>query len=263
MGGLALTAACVAGSDVLMPSSDSLRATAHVGSAPASPGFDSSSDITLPAPATPPSPRPTPLAPTAPPSAPARPAPSKVAPSPAPVLPKPPKPSKTAVKPTTKKPTPSKLPAPTPGKVLSAESADTRGAARTTPATAPGGQAEEVIRLTNVARAAAGCSALKPDASLTKAAQSHSDGMAASRTMSHTGADGSQPADRIAATGYRWSRTGENIATGQRDAASVIDAWMNSPGHRANILNCAFTEIGVGVSTTGGSWWTQSFATPA
>ncbi|MFI8823896.1 CAP domain-containing protein [Streptomyces sp. NPDC053431] len=54
-----------------------------------------------------------------------------------------------------------------------------------------------------------------------------------------------------------WSRSGENIAKGQADAAAVMDAWMNSPGHRANILNCGFTEIGVGVGTDGGPSWTQ------
>ncbi|MET9724122.1 CAP domain-containing protein [Streptomyces zaomyceticus] len=128
---------------------------------------------------------------------------------------------------------------------------------------AGGGEAEEVVRLVNVERAAAGCKALTVDADLTEAAQDYTDDMAATGNFSHTGTDGSQPQDRIEATGYTWSRSGENIAKGQADAAAVMDAWMHSPGHRANILNCGFTEIGVGVSTDGGPWWTQDFGTPA
>ncbi|MFB7356192.1 CAP domain-containing protein [Streptomyces gardneri] len=128
---------------------------------------------------------------------------------------------------------------------------------------ASGGEAEEVVRLVNVERAAAGCKALTVDVDLTEAAQDYTDAMAATGTFSHTGTDGSQPQDRIEAAGYTWSRSGENIAKGQADAAAVMDAWMHSPGHRANILNCGFTEIGVGVSTDGGPWWTQDFGTPS
>ncbi|MFD8976592.1 CAP domain-containing protein [Streptomyces sp. NPDC059593] len=128
---------------------------------------------------------------------------------------------------------------------------------------AGGGEAEEVVRLVNVERAAAGCKALTVDADLTEAAQDYTDDMAATGNFSHTGTDGSQPQDRIEAAGYTWSRSGENIAKGQADAAAVMDAWMHSPGHRANILNCGFTEIGVGVSTDGGPWWTQDFGTPS
>ncbi|GGV98718.1 hypothetical protein GCM10010230_22920 [Streptomyces narbonensis] len=128
---------------------------------------------------------------------------------------------------------------------------------------AGGGEAEEVVRLVNVERAAAGCKALTVDADLTEAAQEYTDDMAATGNFSHTGTDGSQPQDRIETAGYTWSRSGENIAKGQADAAAVMDAWMHSPGHRANILNCGFTEIGVGVSTDGGPWWTQDFGTPS
>ncbi|MFG2834030.1 CAP domain-containing protein [Streptomyces zaomyceticus] len=128
---------------------------------------------------------------------------------------------------------------------------------------AGGGAAEEVVRLVNAERAAAGCNALTVDADLTEAAQDYTDDMAATGNFSHTGTDGSQPQDRIEAAGYTWSRSGENIAKGQADAAAVMDAWMHSPGHRANILNCGFTEIGVGVSTDGGPWWTQDFGTPS
>ncbi|WP_368861486.1 CAP domain-containing protein [Streptomyces griseorubiginosus] len=67
-------------------------------------------------------------------------------------------------------------------------------------------------------------------------------------------------AERISATGYRWSRVGENIAQGQQTPQAVMDTWMNSDGHRANILDCSFKDIGVGVHTgSGGPWWTQDF----
>ncbi|MGW6419636.1 CAP domain-containing protein [Streptomyces sp. NPDC055055] len=124
-------------------------------------------------------------------------------------------------------------------------------------------EAQEVVRLVNIERAGAGCKALTVDADLTEAAQDYTDDMAATGNFSHTGTDGSQPQDRIEEAGYTWSRSGENIAKGQSDAAAVMDAWMHSPGHRANILNCGFTEIGVGVSTDGGPWWTQDFGTPS
>lgn len=78
--------------------------------------------------------------------------------------------------------------------------------------------------------------------------------------MSHTGPDGSTMTSRVEAAGYSWSNLGENIARGQADPDAVMNAWMNSPGHRANILNCAFKEIGIGVHKgDGGPWWTQDF----
>lgn len=118
----------------------------------------------------------------------------------------------------------------------------------------------EVITLVNKERAAAGCSPLTANARLTRAAEDYSDVMARSGVMSHTGPDGSTMTTRVEAAGYAWSTLGENIARGQSDAAAVMDAWMNSPGHRANILNCSFKEIGVGLhSGDGGPWWTQNF----
>ncbi|MBD9732667.1 CAP domain-containing protein [Streptomyces sp. H28] len=124
-----------------------------------------------------------------------------------------------------------------------------------------GGSAEtQVIALVNQERAAAGCSPLTANARLTRAADDYSDVMAASGVMSHTGPDGSTMTTRVEAAGYQWSTLGENIARGQADAASVMKSWMNSPGHRANILNCSFKEIGVGVHFgDGGPWWTQNF----
>ncbi|CAL9344872.1 hypothetical protein SUDANB106_00352 [Streptomyces sp. enrichment culture] len=124
------------------------------------------------------------------------------------------------------------------------------------------GPEAQVLALVNKERAAAGCGPVTADARLTRAADDYSDTMAVSGVLSHTGPDGSTMADRVEAAGYAWSNLGENIARGQADARAVMDAWMNSPGHRANILNCAFEELGVGVHFgDGGPWWTQNFGT--
>lgn len=125
------------------------------------------------------------------------------------------------------------------------------------------GDAESaVLALVNKERAAAGCGPLATNAKLSAAARTYSDTMARSGVMSHTGPDGSTMTSRVEAAGYQWSRLGENIARGQSDADAVMNAWMNSSGHRANILNCDFREIGIGVHKgDGGPWWTQDFGT--
>ncbi len=123
-----------------------------------------------------------------------------------------------------------------------------------------GGPEAQVLALVNKERAAADCSPVTANDRLTRAADDYSDVMASSGVMSHTGPDGSTMTTRVEAAGYRWSTLGENIARGQADAASVMKSWMNSPGHRANILNCSFKELGVGVHFgDGGPWWTQNF----
>lgn len=125
------------------------------------------------------------------------------------------------------------------------------------------GTESAVLSLVNKERAAAGCGALTTNAKLSAAARAYSDTMARSGVMSHTGPDGSTMTSRVEAAGYGWSRLGENIARGQSDAAAVMKAWMNSPGHKANILNCGFREIGIGFHKgDGGPWWTQDFGTP-
>lgn len=124
----------------------------------------------------------------------------------------------------------------------------------------PTGVVDQVVTLVNKERSAAGCGPLTEDPQLQKAAQGHSDDMAARHFFDHTNPDGADPGQRITAAGYHWSTYGENIAQGQQTAAAVMDSWMNSPGHRANILNCSFKDIGVGVHKgTGGPWWTQDF----
>ena len=122
--------------------------------------------------------------------------------------------------------------------------------------------ASTVIDLTNEARAAAGLAPLTEDARLTAAAAAHSADQARTRVMSHTGTNGSSPGARMTAAGYEWRTWGENVAAGQTTAVIVVDAWMNSPGHRANILNPAFVSIGVGsvASVDGILFWTMDLA---
>ncbi|WP_131740651.1 CAP domain-containing protein [Actinomadura roseirufa] len=120
--------------------------------------------------------------------------------------------------------------------------------------------AEQVVALANAERAKNGCAALTSQAGLQAAAQGHSDDMVARNFFSHTNPSGREPGARITAAGYRWSTYGENIAYGQKTPAEVMTAWMNSSGHRANILNCRFKEIGVGVAFKSGTpYWTQDF----
>ncbi|MDT0611901.1 CAP domain-containing protein [Streptomyces lancefieldiae] len=119
----------------------------------------------------------------------------------------------------------------------------------------------EVVDLTNRERSRAGLPALGVDARLTRAAQAHSADMVARDFYSHTDPDGGKPRDRAAAAGATRRTVGENIACGQRSPADVVEGWMNSPGHRANILKADFTHIGVGLAGGGraGTYWTQLF----
>ncbi|MCS6909199.1 MAG: CAP domain-containing protein [Anaerolineales bacterium] len=130
--------------------------------------------------------------------------------------------------------------------------------------------AAEVVALTNQHRVAAGCAPLTINSRLMAAAQLHSEDMALHDFLSHTGSNGSSPWDRMRAQGYNFSHAAENIAAGYPTPASVMDGWMNSPGHRTNILNCDLREIGVGyyflANDTGNvnyqHYWTQDFGTP-
>ncbi|WP_338059057.1 CAP domain-containing protein [Streptomyces humi] len=122
------------------------------------------------------------------------------------------------------------------------------------------GVVARIVELVNAERAKVGCSALTLNATLSKVAQAHSDDMAAHQNMSHTGSDGSSPGDRITRAGYTWSTYGENVAYGYATPEQVMAAWMASPGHKANILDCAFKEIGVGLAQPN-SYWTQDFGT--
>lgn len=121
--------------------------------------------------------------------------------------------------------------------------------------------AADVVALTNAERTAAGLRPLAGDPRLTTAAQAHSDEMVARGFYSHTSPDGRQPWDRAAAAGCTHRGIGENIACGQRSAAEVVRGWMDSPGHRANILKPDFTHLGIGFRGGGemGTYWTQLF----
>lgn len=129
---------------------------------------------------------------------------------------------------------------------------------------------DEVIQLTNQFRQENGLDPLNFDPQLATAAQNHSQDMAIQDFFSHTGLNGSNIGDRVDATGYDFSTAGENIAAGYSTAERVVDGWINSDGHRANLLNPDFTEIGVGYfflendtgSTNYNHYWTQVFATP-
>ena len=126
-----------------------------------------------------------------------------------------------------------------------------------------GGLAAQVLSLTNAERADAGCKPLRANAKLTAAAQAHSSDMAAKDYFSHNSKNGDSPFTRMKEAGYSFSAAAENIAMGQPTAKAVMKAWMNSPGHKANILNCTYTELGVGYATRSGTpYWTQDFGKP-
>lgn len=112
-----------------------------------------------------------------------------------------------------------------------------------------------VVERTNAERAASGCGPLVVDERLTAAAQLHSEDMLAQGYFDHTSLDGRSPWDRAKAQGYA-NPGAENIAKGQATAEDVVRAWMDSPGHRANILDCDLREIGVGHADR---VWTQLF----
>ena len=98
-----------------------------------------------------------------------------------------------------------------------------------------------VLFLVNQARAGAGLPPLALNGALNAAAARHSNDMASHNHFDHIGTDGSDPATRVSQAGYTWSTVGENIAqTWSFDAGEVVNLWMNSPGHRANILGSGF-----------------------
>lgn len=122
---------------------------------------------------------------------------------------------------------------------------------------------DEVVVLTNQERVANSLHVLSQDAKLTISARGHAADMAVNDYFDHTGLDGSSPFDRITDAGYVWNSAGENIAAGYSTPTEVVNGWMNSPGHRANILNSTFCDIGVGyafeASSTYYSYWVQNF----
>jgi len=119
---------------------------------------------------------------------------------------------------------------------------------------------QQVVGLVNQVRSRAGLTPLTVNPQLTQAAMGHAQDMAQNDFLSHTGSNGSTMQSRVEATGYSWAALGENVAAGQPDPQSVMRSWMGSEGHRANILNPDFTEIGVGYQTNGNSTYTHYWA---
>ncbi|AGZ41081.1 CAP domain-containing protein [Actinoplanes friuliensis] len=119
-----------------------------------------------------------------------------------------------------------------------------------------------VVAAVNEERRRARLGRLVAEPLLAVAARAHSDDMAQRGYFSHHSPEGTTAGDRVAVTGYQFAVVGENIAWGQRTAREVMTAWMNSRGHKANILDAGFTRIGVGVAADrhGSPVWTQVFA---
>ncbi|SDN07256.1 uncharacterized protein, YkwD family [Psychrobacillus sp. OK028] len=117
---------------------------------------------------------------------------------------------------------------------------------------------QQVVDLTNQERAKAGLKALQIDTKLTQSAQAKSQDMKNKNYFSHTSPTYGSPFDQMKSMGITYKSAAENIAMGQRSPQEVVDAWMKSPGHKANIMNASFTHIGVGLSDSG-YYWTQQF----
>ncbi|MFJ8695986.1 CAP domain-containing protein [Streptomyces roseolilacinus] len=227
--------------------------TPSASTVPSAPGTSAapSASPSLAAPSKTPSPRPS--APSSPPArtktAPAKPK-TPAAPTPVrtktPTAPAPVRTKEPAAPSRTKAPAPRKtVPAPVPSRTATTNRAVAAEAA--------------VIDLVNQERAKVGCSPVRASTELGDLARAFSQDMAARGFFSHTDPDGDGPWERASQAGVE-GLGGENIARGQADAAAVMESWMNSDGHRANILNCDFTRLGVGVHIAGGGpWWTQNF----
>jgi uncharacterized protein YkwD len=124
---------------------------------------------------------------------------------------------------------------------------------------------DDVVRLVNQRRSAANCSAVTVDTRLAQAATAHAEDMASRGYFSHSTPEGVTFDARIRAAGYDLGQAAENIAFGQPSAQSVMDAWMASADHRANILNCSLRNIGMGLAYDADNtpYWVQSLASPA
>jgi len=117
---------------------------------------------------------------------------------------------------------------------------------------------KKVVELTNAERAKYGIAALQLDENLSKVARTKSSDMKAKGYFDHNSPTYGSPFDMMKQFGISYRSAGENIAMGQRSPEEVVNAWMNSEGHRKNILNASFTHIGVGY-VADGNYWTQMF----
>jgi uncharacterized protein YkwD len=160
-------------------------------------------------------------------------------------------------------PTQSTAPLPTPAAVATPAAATSAPAAVAAPApvdnascglNAPGGIQAEILQRVNALRASGAvcgsvayraAGALNWNTTLLQAAKGHATDMATNNYFAHTGLDGRSPAQRVAAAGYNYSRMGENIAAGQPSVASVMAAWIASPGHCQNMMTPEYLDIAV------------------
>ena len=117
---------------------------------------------------------------------------------------------------------------------------------------------KEVVRLVNEIRAENGLNELTYNWELSRVARYKSQDMKDNKYFSHTSPVYGSPFQMMKAFGITYRSAGENIARGQRSPQEVVNAWMNSSGHRANILNASYTQIGVGY-VADGNYWTQMF----
>lgn len=157
-------------------------------------------------------------------------------------------------------PSASAKPTTTPSRTTSPTSPRTPSGAPTATSGGADSHEEQVVEIVNSERVANGCDTVTVNAKLADSARLHSQDQAAHDKMSHVGSDGSSFVDRARAAGYA-SPIGENVAMGYPTPGAVMDAWMNSQGHRANILNCGAQAIGVGIAANadGRLYWTQVF----
>jgi uncharacterized protein YkwD len=125
----------------------------------------------------------------------------------------------------------------------------------------PAGDSEiqRFVDLVDAYRQSVNCPSLTWSSALAGVAQEHSNDMVDRSYFSHTDPDGQSPGDRLNASGVSWSAWAENIAAGQPTAEAVLEAWLGSPGHRANIENCSLTQHGVGLRSL---HWTHLFVRP-
>lgn len=117
---------------------------------------------------------------------------------------------------------------------------------------------QQVVELTNQQRAQAGLEPLEADIALSQVARDKSEDMATNQYFDHQSPTYGSPFDMMQAYGVNYQTAGENIAKGQRTPEEVVNAWMNSEGHRENIMNPNFTHIGIG-HVESGNYWTQMF----
>lgn len=171
-------------------------------------------------------------------------------------------------------PTPAPAPAPTPAPTPSPAPAPAAGTRLT--CNLPNFEAEMLAAVNAHRRAGASCGSrgafpavteLTWNAQLTQSAAGHSEDMVARNFFDHVGSNGSTIGDRVTATGYVWRSVGENIAAGQPSIAVVVDGWMKSDGHCANLMNAGYRHLGAAcvagnANTTYRTYWTQNFGSP-